>query len=118
MSHFEASSCLVEGLGIEEIGHGIEFFLFGGHVRQVQLNLFHVFSGGFLQHLVRQSQHMMVVLCRKGIKIVRCRDVICLQALQYEHLKKVIAVSEEFKQYLRDRFGHDDEELVQQRQLR
>ncbi|CAG8377073.1 unnamed protein product [Penicillium salamii] len=38
--------------------------------------------------------------------------------LQYEHLTKVIAVSEEFKQYLRDRFGHDDEELVQQRQLR
>ncbi|KAJ5928290.1 ATPase AAA-type core [Penicillium verhagenii] len=38
--------------------------------------------------------------------------------LRYEHLTKVISVSEEFRQYLRDRFGHDDEELVQQRQIR
>jgi AAA+ superfamily predicted ATPase len=38
--------------------------------------------------------------------------------LRYEHLMKVIGVSEEFKAYLRDRFGHDDEELLQRRQIR
>jgi AAA+ superfamily predicted ATPase len=40
------------------------------------------------------------------------------ERLRHDHLKGVIAVSEEFKKYLRDRFGHDDEELVQQRQTR
>ncbi|KGO38601.1 ATPase, AAA-type, core [Penicillium expansum] len=38
--------------------------------------------------------------------------------LRYEHLMKVMAVSKEFKQYLHDRFGHEDEDLVQQRQIR
>jgi AAA+ superfamily predicted ATPase len=40
------------------------------------------------------------------------------ERLRHDHLTGVIAVSEEFKKYLRDRFDHDDEELVRQRQIR
>jgi len=40
------------------------------------------------------------------------------QQLRYEHLMNVISVSVEFKDYLRDRFGHDDEERVERRGIR
>ncbi|KAJ5654461.1 ATPaseAAA-typecore [Penicillium lividum] len=38
--------------------------------------------------------------------------------LCYEHLKEVITISEEFKGYLRETYGHDTDEFVRVRQLR